>query len=129
MCHASDRRYGLGTWGSRTRSKKKRVFGSGHSTIHGVTPLTGVIRSWGPRTRNNTRVFDSGNSTIQGVTPLTGVLDVGSPYTNSRYIGAGLSTPESLTVVFAVGHSRESHGSLWAWALQIFSGVERSRRE
>ena len=33
-----------------------------------------------------------------------------------------LGTAGSLTVVCEVGHSRESHGSLWGWALQ---GVSR----
>ena len=34
-------------------------------------------------------------------------------------LGQGLG---SLTVVCGVGHSRESHGSLWGWALQVVSG-------
>ena len=33
----------------------------------------------------------------------------------------GLGTPKNCTVVFGVGHSRESHGSLWGWALQRVS--------
>ena len=37
-------------------------------------------------------------------------------------------TPRSLIVVFGVGHSRESHGSLWGWALQAGSGGSLSGR-
>ena len=97
------------TWG--TRNNKTRVFNSCQSTIHWVTPLTGItvvgvlvhvtkhersihfsrqfmrphhslaLRSWGPRSHNKTHVFDSGHSTTHGVTPPTGVMVVASPYT------------------------------------------------
>ena len=32
-----------------------------------------------------------------------------------------MGTPGSLTVVSGVGQPRESHGSLWCWALQVVS--------
>ena len=40
---------------------------------------------------------------------------------NRPFESVGLGTPAILTVVCEVGHSRDSHSSLWGWALQGFS--------
>ena len=64
-----------------------------------VTPPTGETDVGSP-VHVTKHVFDSGQSTIHRGTPLTGVSVLASP----------------------VGHSRESHGSLWGCALQ---GVSR----
>ena len=46
---------------------------------------------------------------------------------NTHYFTSNIPTlPGSLMVVCGVGHSRESHGSLWGWALRIVCEVGHS---
>ena len=80
---------------------------SGHSTTHAWGHTTDGRYGRGVPIPVPKHVLDSGQSTIHGGTPLTGVKVLGS----------------------RVGHSSESHGSLWGWALQAVSEVVSAGEE
>ena len=109
--HTTDWRYGCGVPVHGT--KHESSIQVSRPPMHGVTPLTG--RTWGPRTRNKRVRFRS-------------VDDFSTLLTGTKVLSSRLGTPASLTVVYGVGHSRQSHRNLWGWALHAVFGGSLSGR-